>query len=61
MLSKLRTLQSIVLWQNTDEESITRELEGAAVPVATDPCRSCAEPCEEGKQGLLLVFLDWRL
>ena len=49
MLSKLRTLQSIVLWQNTDEESITRELEGAAVPVATDPCRSCAEPCEEGE------------
>ena len=49
MLSKLRTLQSIVLWQNTDEASITRELEGAAVPVVTDLCGSCAEPCEEGE------------
>ncbi|KAH8830234.1 Sucrase/ferredoxin-like-domain-containing protein [Flagelloscypha sp. PMI_526] len=48
MQSTLRKLLSTVLLQETGVDAITNELKGAAVPVSTDPCRSCEDPCTEG-------------
>ena len=48
MSASLRRLKAIVLGHNTDMISTCQELEEAHIPLSTDDCRGCADPCDVG-------------
>lgn len=54
MASTLRKLKSLVLSQTTDTEQIANLLETASVPLHTGDCRSCPDPCTEGRTSFKL-------
>ncbi|PSR74986.1 hypothetical protein PHLCEN_2v9400 [Hermanssonia centrifuga] len=49
-MSSIRKLVAYALGHNTDVQSIAAQLEEACVPVSTDDCRGCADPCDEGHE-----------
>jgi hypothetical protein len=48
MLASLRSFKAVVLRHNTDMDATAALLKDAQVPVSDDPCRGCADPCDEG-------------
>lgn len=50
MSASLRKLKAIVLGHNTDMDSTTALLQEACIPVSTDDCRACADPCDQGHE-----------
>lgn len=49
MSIQLRKLKAMVLGQTSDVDAATATLRDAAVPVSTDDCRTCADPCDLGE------------
>ena len=47
-MSALRRLKAYVLGHNTDMDATAAELQEAAIPVSTEECRGCADPCDQG-------------
>jgi hypothetical protein len=41
-----------------DSKQIHAELEAAGVPVSFADCRTCPDPCEDGKKALFSISLD---
>lgn len=50
MSSSLRKLKAIVLGHNTDMESTAAQLQDACIPISTDECRGCPDPCDQGHE-----------
>ncbi|KAI0686787.1 Sucrase/ferredoxin-like-domain-containing protein [Cytidiella melzeri] len=48
LASRLRSVKAIVLGHNTDMDTTAAMLKDAQIPVSEDPCRGCADPCDEG-------------
>ena len=51
-----RLLQAILGAHDPDETG--RQLRAQGVPVADDPCRACASPCDQGHLEMPKLFLD---
>lgn len=47
-MSAFRKLTAYVLGHNTDMDAIGAEIEEAHIPVSTEDCRGCGDPCDEG-------------
>ena len=45
--SRVNSLKSLVLTK-TPQNKLVSDLQAACVPVSTDACRSCADPCDVG-------------
>lgn len=48
MFASLRSVKAAVLRHNTDADATAAVLKEGQVPVSEDPCRACADPCDEG-------------
>lgn len=48
-MNRLKRLAAILLNPNEDPEQTHAALEAAGVPVSFADCRSCPNPCEDGK------------
>ena len=56
-MSAFRKLTAYVLGHNLDMQAISTELEEAHIPVSTEECRGCADPCDEGVFRLFLLCI----
>ena len=48
-MSFIKRIATSVLGGKPDDQ-VLAELQGANVPVTGAPCRTCANPCDEGEQ-----------
>lgn len=55
-MSSLRKIKATILGHNSNMDETAASLRAASIPVSEADCRACANPCEEGKNPLLILF-----
>ena len=53
-MSAFRKIKAMVLGQNLDMDVTTTTLQQADIPVSTDSCRACTDPCDLGTFSALI-------
>ena len=56
MLASLRSVKAAVFGHNTDMQVTAALLKDGHVPISDEPCRGCADPCEDGHDDYLAKF-----